>query len=333
VSVTDNLLAGVAFGSATPSQGSCSQSAGTVTCSLGTVASAGTATVTIVVTPNSSGTITNSASVSASTTDPSSSNNSDTADTTVAAGSADLSITKADSPDPATVGGRLTYALTVVNGGPDDAPDVNVSDALPSSVTFVSATPSQGSCSQSAGTVTCSLGAISNSGDSTVTIVVTPNSAGTITNGASVSASTSDPTSANNSDSEDTGVLVGGLDGAMDVIVSGPTKSVASGGSTKVFVTKVCNVGTVNVTVDPVADISTSRTVNETPAGGTVSLLTNPTPMLLRPGACQRYRWEWSYGADGPANPGDTVVHQATWNLSGDGVLTNNTDSETRTAT
>ncbi|MBI3990370.1 MAG: RHS repeat protein [candidate division NC10 bacterium] len=32
---------------------------------------------------------------------------------------ADLSITKADNPDPVTVGQKLTYSLTVTNNGPD----------------------------------------------------------------------------------------------------------------------------------------------------------------------------------------------------------------------
>jgi ELWxxDGT repeat protein len=128
------------------------------------------------------------------------------------------------------------------------------------------------------------------------------------------------------------GGIIPGLDGAIDVIVNGPTKSVASGGSRKVFVTKACNVGTVDITVNP-ADISTSRTVNGASAGGTVTLLTDPAPTLLRPGACQRYRWEWSYDGDGPATPGTTVVYQATWNLAGDGFPANNTDSEIRTAT
>jgi uncharacterized repeat protein (TIGR01451 family) len=237
-----------------------------------------------------------------------------------------------DSSDPTTVGSNLTYTLTVNNAGPDGASDVSVTDNLPTSVSFVSATPSQGNCSQAAGTVTCSLGTVASGGTAAVTIVVTPNSSGIITNSASITTSTNDPNSVNNSDSEDTSVAVAGLDGAVDVIVNGPTKSVASGGSRKVFVTNACNVGTANVTVHP-ADISTSRTVNGNPAGGTVTLLTNPSPMLLGPGACQRYRWEWSYGADGPANPGDTVVYQATWNLTGDGIPSNNTDSETRTAT
>ena len=47
--MTDTLPAGVTFGSATPSQGDpCTESSGTVTCALGTLADEATATVEIV---------------------------------------------------------------------------------------------------------------------------------------------------------------------------------------------------------------------------------------------------------------------------------------------
>ena len=69
---------------------------------------------------------------------------------------ADLSITKSDDPDPAFVGDTITYTLNVRNGGPSTATAVQVTDNLPAGTTFVSATPSQGTCS---GTVTCNVAA------------------------------------------------------------------------------------------------------------------------------------------------------------------------------
>jgi uncharacterized repeat protein (TIGR01451 family) len=117
--------------------------------------------------------------------------------------SADLSITKADSPEPVTVGSELTYTLTVNNAGPDAAAEVTVSDTLPGTVSFVSATPSQGTCSGTT-TVSCSLGTINASGSATVTIKVTPTTDADLSNTATVSSTTSDPSTANNTDTETT---------------------------------------------------------------------------------------------------------------------------------
>jgi uncharacterized repeat protein (TIGR01451 family) len=112
---------------------------------------------------------------------------------------ADLSLTKADSPDPVVAGDTLTYNLTIRNNGPAGANGVTVTDNLPAGVTYLSATPSQGSCAQASGTVSCNLGAIANGGLATVDIDVTPQSQGTITNSASVQGAGGDPAGANNS--------------------------------------------------------------------------------------------------------------------------------------
>ena len=70
VVVTDIIPAGVAFDSATPSQGSCS-GATTVTCNLGTLPNGSTATITLVVTVTAtSGSIENTATVSSNEVDP-----------------------------------------------------------------------------------------------------------------------------------------------------------------------------------------------------------------------------------------------------------------------
>jgi uncharacterized repeat protein (TIGR01451 family) len=81
VVVTDVLPANATFSSATPSQGSCSGTT-TVTCSLGTLNNAASATITLVVTPSSQqGTVIippNTATVTAAELDPDPSNNSAT---------------------------------------------------------------------------------------------------------------------------------------------------------------------------------------------------------------------------------------------------------------
>ncbi|HEY3129262.1 MAG TPA: hypothetical protein VGL91_07375 [Acidobacteriota bacterium] len=197
VVVTDALPGGATFGSATSTQGNCTQASGTVTCSIGTLASGASATVTIVVTPSSTGTISNTAVVKGNENDPSPNNNSATARSTVNP-PADLSISKSDSPDPVTVGNNLTYTI-VVSNGPAAATGVVVTDTLPASVTFVSAGATQGSCSQAAGTVTCNIGSMAVSATATITIVVAPTAAGSISNTATVKANEPDANPANNS--------------------------------------------------------------------------------------------------------------------------------------
>lgn len=60
----------------------------------------------------------------------------------------DLSITQTDAPDPAAFGGALPYSLQVANAGPTPATGVVLTDTLPTTVAFVSATAAQGSCAR-----------------------------------------------------------------------------------------------------------------------------------------------------------------------------------------
>jgi uncharacterized repeat protein (TIGR01451 family) len=110
---------------------------------------------------------------------------------------ADLSLTKTASVSSTTVGDQFSYTLTVKNGGPQDSTGTAVSDPLPSQVTLVSASASQGSCSGTT-TVTCSLGTVANGASATVTITVKAATAGTATNKASVTGALTDTNTANN---------------------------------------------------------------------------------------------------------------------------------------
>ena len=82
VTVQDTLPAGVSFVSATANQGSCSGSA-TVVCNLGSLLVGTSGKVTIIVKPSQTGSISNTATVSADQFDPDMSNNSATQNTTV----------------------------------------------------------------------------------------------------------------------------------------------------------------------------------------------------------------------------------------------------------
>jgi uncharacterized repeat protein (TIGR01451 family) len=124
---------------------------------------------------------------------------------------ANLRVTKSDSPDPVTVGSILTYTIQVTNLGPQGATGTTVTDRLPSGVDFVSASASSGSCNRNGRNVTCNIGAVpsatgGNTTPATVTIRVRPRRAGTLSNTAEVDSVENDPVAANNSDTETTRV-------------------------------------------------------------------------------------------------------------------------------
>jgi uncharacterized repeat protein (TIGR01451 family) len=116
-------------------------------------------------------------------------------------------ITSSASPEPVGVGTNLTYVADVMNEGPKDATGVTLTDTLPANVTFVSAIASSGTCMQINAVVTCSIGALADTADVPVTIVVTPTAPGTITNDMKVSGNESDLASANNTATQDSTVL------------------------------------------------------------------------------------------------------------------------------
>jgi uncharacterized repeat protein (TIGR01451 family)/LPXTG-motif cell wall-anchored protein len=199
----DTLPAGVTFVSATPDQGTCSQASVTVTCGIGalSVGDSGQIFIEVEVPADSSAaTISNTATISSDVSDPESSNDTATEDTTVGA-AADLSITKVGTPDPVIAGDNVTYMITYSNAGPSDAIDVVVTDTPPAGVAVVSTTPGTGTCSEASGLVTCMLGNLTPGNGGSIQIVVSIPSdtpSGSITNDVAVASATTDPTPGNN---------------------------------------------------------------------------------------------------------------------------------------
>jgi len=94
----------------------------------------------------------------------------------------------------------MTYTLAIQNNGPSPATGVTATDPLPTGyVAYQSASSSQGSCSQSAGKVTCALGSLSVGGTATATINVTAIRDGGVDNKATVKGNEGDPVGTNNS--------------------------------------------------------------------------------------------------------------------------------------
>ncbi len=199
VVVSDTIPAGSSFVEAVPSQGSASFAAGVVTVNLGTISNGASATVTVTVTPTSSGFKTNSATVSAISGDLDLSNN--TATTVLVANNpvADLTLLVTSAPSPLFVSSNVTFTVIVTNRGPNHADSVRITNLLSSSLGFVSATNTQGSCAFSNGIITCDFGSLPASASATAVIVANALGSGGITNLFAVVSPTTDPIPANNS--------------------------------------------------------------------------------------------------------------------------------------
>ncbi|GBF31135.1 hypothetical protein MnTg04_01089 [bacterium MnTg04] len=173
---------------------------------------------------------------------------------------ADLAVTKTvDDPTPPE-GDTITYTVTVTNTGPGMATVVQLSDALPAGVTFVSATASQGTYDSTTGA--WFVGAVSAGSNATLNIqasVDTGTAGTTITNVASVTfLSQNDPNSANDTASVDI-VPVGRADIQITKIVStledpvnGMTNPIAIPGATMLYTVGLTNSGNGDADTDSV---------------------------------------------------------------------------------
>jgi len=201
VVLTDNLPAGLTFVSATPSQGTYASATGVWT--VGAINNGSTATLQVVTTVTSTLTITRVVAKTAEVQpDPSTGNDDDSVtlnNDTVA----DLSLSMVASQEPVPMGATFTYTIVTANHGPAQATGVTVTDSLPAGLTFVSATPTQGSCTGTTN-VSCTLGTLDDGGSASIALVVTKTVGGAISNTASVTATEGDPYMLNNTNGETT---------------------------------------------------------------------------------------------------------------------------------
>lgn len=303
VEVTDALPPGLTLVSAP----GCSAAGATLTCAAGTLADGATRTFAVtatVATTLAGQELTNLASAGSDTPDPLTANNGD--DATIAVtprdpepprppeppgppttpipppgggpaspASADLALTKRVL-GRAVVGARLRYELVVANRGPQAASDVVVSDTLPRSVRFVSATTAAGRCA-GAPALRCRLGTLPSGARATIALTVVPRTAGALVNVASASTATADPNAAN----DDAGARV--------VVAAQPTRLVPS----KTADRRTVRAGglvrfTIAVRVAGPGDARALRVCDRLPAG--LSYRSAPGARMRRGSAC------WSRG-------------------------------------
>ena len=265
VVVTDDLPTGVTLLSSAPSQGTCAVAGSQLVCTVGGLASGASATVTLtgrVARSAAETPVTNVATVTSSVFDQDTSDNLSSASTTVGP-AADLRLSKSVDKATANVGETLTYSLVATNDGPSAATGVAVVDTLPSALA-VTGTPTatQGACTVTGQTVTCSVGGLPSGASATITVTATirpTGSAQTIANTASVSGTRLDPDPSNNATPPTSTVVAAAADLAVTHAVDQPTLNL---GDTATYTVVVRNDGP-----DPATGISLS---DDLPSGTTL---------------------------------------------------------------
>jgi uncharacterized repeat protein (TIGR01451 family) len=226
-------------------------------------------TFTVVVTVNAgtaAGTIiTDTDTVTTTSRDTNLSNNSATVNTPVASATqADLSVTNSASPNPVTAGNNITYAQTVANAGPASASTVTFTETTPANTTAQSLSgPAGWTCTLA--TLTCTISSLAPTGATPApfTFVVKVNttvaSGSTITQTDSVSSTTSDPDSANNS-------------AAVSVLVGASADLSVTNSASPVPVVATNNITYTQVVTNSGPSTATAATLTETtPANTTFS--------------------------------------------------------------
>ena len=248
-------------GSSCPASGSGSIDELVVVAAGGSV----TFTLTATVDPSATGPVVNTATVTppAGTTDPDPSDNSAT-DTDTLTPVADVSVTKTDGVASAVPGTGTTYSIVVTNAGPSAAPDTQVDDVLPASLTAASWTcvgAAGGSCDVASGT-----------GDIATTVDLPPGGSATFTVSATIAATATAPISNTVTVATTPGVsdTNSSNDSATDVTTLVPTADLA--------ITKTDGVATV------VAGTPISYTIVATnlgPSAVTAATVSDTTPAAL----------------------------------------------------
>ena len=226
VQLTDALPPGTTFASGSQTNGpafNCVYPApdatGTILCSIPSLSAGATASFsfTFHVLPTATGVISNTAVVSSTTSDPAPGNGSASSAAVVSPAPTDLSITKTANDTRFQSGAQVTYTIVAANNGPAVATNVVVTDVLPAATTFVSATPTRGSCTGTP-TVTCNAGVLLAGDSVTITLIVALRTTiGTVSNTANVTSDNADTAPANNA-------------ATLEVVVLQPISSLSSNG-------------------------------------------------------------------------------------------------------
>ncbi|MFN8666215.1 MAG: hypothetical protein U0164_03335 [Gemmatimonadaceae bacterium] len=246
ITVTDNLPQGLTYVSASGTGWSCQAAGQVVTCTNpGPFAPGATSQLQLTahVAPGLT-TLANSASV-ATSGDSNSGNNTAGTGSIAIAPAPDLAMRKT-AVGTFSIGQPASYTLTVTNAGAGPTiGTITITDNLPASLQFVSATGSGWSCSASGQLLTCTNpGPIPAGGSSTVTLTVTPTAAAapSVTNTASVS------TPGDTNGTNDTGTATTPVGGTVDLALDKSGPDSVTVGASVAYALAVRNVGSLPTT-------------------------------------------------------------------------------------
>jgi len=259
-------------------------------CTNPSVAAGASGTFTVVyqvsATAAAGSTITDTATVNAS--NQAFGSNSATATDVVASGTqADVALSTVATPASVLAGNNVTYTQTIINNGPAAAAGVSFTEATPANTTFQSVlAPAGWTCTQpavgAAGTVNCTDATLASGTQANIIVVVNvPASvaAGTITANSSVTATTSDPNTANNNTTVTT-TLYDNCD--LAVTNSGTPSPVTAGGQIT-YTQVVTNSGPSNCSAGTLTEATPTNTtfvsVTVTTTGGGTWTCPNSAPV------------------------------------------------------
>jgi uncharacterized repeat protein (TIGR01451 family) len=233
---------------------------------------------------------------------------------------ADLSLTKnVDVPSPENWDDQVVYTLTVSNGGAKDATGVEVTDVLPSGVSYVS---DDGGGDYDSNTGVWTVGTVTNGNSATLHITAAVQPIASWTNDAEVTASDQyDSDSVPGSGEGDTfasntltPLAVPGIDASLSVDPKGKTKA---GSKTKRFEVIVQNVGSQLINVSMAA-----LTVEVNSSTNTITCPDPSKTSKIKPGKQHKFKCAFSPKTVGIV-PGQDVTYSASIDLTGDGFPAN----------
>ena len=176
VALDIDLPTNVTFQSAATSSQACTSGAGTVSCSIGTVAGGSTETVTLTAGTDAAGTARFTATVSADS-DANQTNNVDIHDVVIT--SAVNLVANAPSSPSVVVNQQTSSSLSIENTSVVEATGVTATITVDAGLQADSASWSAGNCSVNGSTVTCTAASLAAQSNSTLTLTVTGITTGT----------------------------------------------------------------------------------------------------------------------------------------------------------